>query len=447
MIEINQQTVLKWFNTGPAAELYLPIDIEPILGNPLEPAFTSQTFYVLIQAIWQKMQYGLAIKDLDNILIIITALRFLILTIRYNVYSSVLITLTSTFAAFLWYRHLIVTMLGYLNIMDPIPGLRALYFGIAKARSISGMRNLPTSLNTPYKVLKYAWTTGTVSGEYRIDPISMFVAKWQDLGLAFGKSLEFAYYSLTRCIIPISLNFLRAGYKELGAFAAYTTITRMGKRYCPYLIRWHWTMHLMTHIVEGYLVRVQYRLSFFKNNVLITQHREYMENLKYLDPNEYRLRMSYYSAEDYHLVTPMLRDAYLIKYLIIVAAFLHCFLIVYFLLHAVAGQYFYLPFFTENVELNIGPREKNSIYSGGLTAWQEEGERKANINRKIPKLWYGWFSRGTTNQKNIFTWLYICILFCLKWFVKLLRLESPLKKIRKKLKMMLKKGSKKKKKK
>ena len=46
----------------------------------------------------------------------------------------------------------------------------------------------------------------------------------------------------------------------------------------------------------------------------------------------------------------------------------------------------------ENTELHIGPRPKNSIYSGGNTAWQDEKEK--NIQRSFPKLWYGWFGNG-----------------------------------------------------
>jgi hypothetical protein len=45
------------------------------------------------------------------------------------------------------------------------------------------------------------------------------------------------------------------------------------------------------------------------------------------------------------------------------------------------GQYFYVPFFVENTELHIGPRPKNSIYSGGQTSWQDPEEKEKNLNR------------------------------------------------------------------
>ena len=79
----------------------------------------------------------------------------------------------------------------------------------------------------------------------------------------------------------------------------------------------------------------------------------------------------------------------------------HIGFILFGLFHAVWGQYFYVPFFVENTELHIGPRPKNSIYSGGNTSWQNPAEKEKNLNRFLPKLWYGWFGSGTKNAWNI----------------------------------------------
>jgi hypothetical protein len=42
--------------------------------------------------------------------------------------------------------------------------------------------------------------------------------------------------------------------------------------------------------------------------------------------------------------------------------------------------------------LHIGPRPKNSIYSGGQTAWQDPEEKEKNLNRVISKtlVWLVW---------------------------------------------------------
>ena len=88
--------------------------------------------------------------------------------------------------------------------------------------------------------------------------------------------------------------------------------------------------------------------------------------------------------------------------MIIVTA--HYFLICLGLLHATCGQYFYIPFLTENTEIHIGKRPQNSIYSGGYTSWQEGSSRQVEImtkNRKfivLPQLWWGWF--GKKNSQN-----------------------------------------------
>lgn len=75
----------------------------------------------------------------------------------------------------------------------------------------------------------------------------------------------------------------------------------------------------------------------------------------------------------------------------------HLGFVIFALFHAIWGQYFYFPFFVENTELHVGPRPTQSIYSGGQTAWQANEDK----NRLLPKLWYGWFGRGTKNKWNI----------------------------------------------
>jgi hypothetical protein len=79
----------------------------------------------------------------------------------------------------------------------------------------------------------------------------------------------------------------------------------------------------------------------------------------------------------------------------------HIGFIIFGLFHAIWGQYFYVPFFVENTELHIGPRPTNSIYSGGQTAWQDPEEKEKNLNRLLPKLWYGWFGRGTKKSMEL----------------------------------------------
>merc|ERR1711862_276371 len=100
---------------------------------------------------------------------------------------------------------------------------------------------------------------------------------------------------------------------------------------------------------------------------------------------------------------------------------LHLGLLLFALLHAICGQSFYFPFFVENTELHIGPRPKNSIYSGGKTAWQDLEEKENNLTRIFPKLWYGWFGAGTKNRWNFGQSLSILIIKSFKKFKRRFR--------------------------
>ena len=163
----------------------------------------------------------------------------------------------------------------------------------------------------------------------------------------------------------------------------YTFIVRINKRYCPYLLRWHWTFLIGLEFIERPFIFVQDRLIYYLNNILI--------------PNSY-----FREAE---LVTNLLITLVAAQYIFIILG----------MLHALCGQYFYFPFLTENTELHIGLRPKDSVYSGGHTIWQNK--RAYMISRqassklkkyrfgtirsaysKLPRLWYGWLGRGTLDD-------------------------------------------------
>jgi hypothetical protein len=55
---------------------------------------------------------------------------------------------------------------------------------------------------------------------------------------------------------------------------AYAVITRIGKRYCPYLVRWHWTFLLIIGMIEQILY-ILYRVYYFQTFVLIPQVKSY----------------------------------------------------------------------------------------------------------------------------------------------------------------------------
>lgn len=72
LIQIDQATVLNWFG------------------------IESSTF-----RLWEKIQDGLTLADIENLLFFILFVRFIILTIRYNLKTSFYITFIGLFAGYL----------------------------------------------------------------------------------------------------------------------------------------------------------------------------------------------------------------------------------------------------------------------------------------------------------------------------------------------------------
>ena len=201
-----------------------------------------------------------------------------------------------------------------------------------------------------------------------------FQCLFSNLPEANQASISPLYYKIYNKIIPKIYDICSKFWNQLSGVAAYAVITRIGKRYCPYLVRWHWTFLLIIGLVEQILIYFIYRVYYFQSFVLIPQTESY-EN--YIDSN-------------------LVLQINILNGVIAWVVLTHLGIILFGLFHAIWGQYFYFPFFVENTELHIGPRPKNSIYSGGQTAWQDLEEK--NVNRFFPRLWFGWFGHGSKGQ-------------------------------------------------
>ena len=188
------------------------------------------------------------------------------------------------------------------------------------------------------------------------------------------------YYKIYNIIIPRLFETISEFWNQLSGIAAYCVITRIGKRYCPYLIRWHWTFLLIIGFAEQILIYFIYRLTYFQDIIL----------------HERVIRNQVTNSIDMNLVLQVNLASFLLVFFIT----LHLGSLFLGLFHAIWGQYFYFPFLVENTELHIGPRPKNSIYSGGQTAWQDE--KQVNLERRFRKVWYGWFGSGT-NENWVFS--------------------------------------------
>jgi hypothetical protein len=391
LINIDQETVLNWFGINNSNN-------ENILNDNVNlskfdtvstPAVSMETLSLIIKGLWQHVQDGLTLADIENLLFFILFIRFIVLAIRYNLKTSFYITCIGLFAGYLWYRHLIDLIAMYRSMLIKLPYLHKLGIDAIQLSSISRqivLTDLKLGDNVhwynPGQLIYYAFVKGIVKIDsetgmrYYIDPISMAISNLKE---SQQSSILPIYYKIYNKIIPQIFEGISKFWTQLSGIAAYAVITRIGKKYCPYLVRWHWTFLLIIGFIEQILIYFCYRVSYFQSNILIPQTE---------------LASNYASQS---LI-------FQVNFLNGLSAFIICLhfgLIFFGLFHAIWGQYFYFPFLVENTELHIGLRPKNSIYSGGNTAWQDEKDQ--NIQKVFPKLWYGWFGNGSKNTKNLFS--------------------------------------------
>ena len=388
LINIDQKTVLNWF--GISDPKFNPnIENAYDWGNfNLEPSpnVSLDTFRIIIESIWSKFQDGLTLADIENILFFVLFLRFIILALRYNLKTSFYITCIGIFAGYLWYKHLIDLISMYRGVLLNLPFLNKLGMDAVQLRSLHEqmvLTDMKLGENAhwynPGRVIYYAFTRGIVNIDtdtglkYYIDPISMIISKLQE---PLRTTILPFYYTIYNKVIPKMYEICSKFWTQLSSVAAYAVITRIGKRYCPYLVRWHWTFLLIIGLIEQILIYFIYRVYYFQSYILIPQ----VESLTtYVDSN-------------------LLLQINILNSIITYVVLIHIGFVIFGLLHAICGQYFYIPFFVENTELHIGLKPKDSLYSGGYASWQDSKEKKKNFNRLFPKLWYGWFGRGTTNN-------------------------------------------------
>lgn len=386
-IHIDQKTVLNWFGIEDSTSLDVSKGMENgfnLNGSTLEAStsISIETFRLIVEGLWQKIQTGLTLSDIENVLFFILFIRFGILAFRYNLKTSFYITCIGLFAGYLWYRHLIDLILMYRSVLLKLPFLHSLGMDAVQMRALNrqmALTDLKLAENAnwynPGQVIYYAFTKGIVNVDpetglrYYIDPISMIIS---NLNESTQSKVFPLYYQMYNKIIPKIYDICSKFWNQLSGVAAYAVITRIGKRYCPYLVRWHWTFLLIIGMVEQIFIYFIYRAYYFQTFILIPQL-----DMIFSDPN-------------------LVLQINFLNFIIAAIVLTHLGLIIFGLFHAIWGQYFYFPFFVENTELHIGLRPKNSIYSGGQTSWQDPGEK--NVNRLFPKLWFGWFGRGSTKN-------------------------------------------------
>lgn len=394
LINFDQATIFNWVGINLKTRNIL--DTRQNVYVEEDPIYKSiESLKLIMTRLWKGAQNGLQLSDIEYIIFFFIFVRFIVLIFRYNIKTSTYITCIGMFAGFLWYRHFVEILSSYSQLLVRIPYLQKLGVSTIHLHSDTSLLDNDQTVDpdikwyNPGKFLYYAFAKGVIKSDsetgikYYIDPMSMIISKLNPD--EHNKLLQY-YYTLYDVVIPRFFKLLGEFSQQLSGIAAYSVITRLGKRYCPYLIRWHWTFLLIIGLIEQILIFFLYRVAYFQQTVIapnlvynvVTQVTgKRIVNVTSADPN-------------------LLFQFNLLNGLLISLILLHLSSIFLALLHALWGQYFYFPFLVENTELHIGPRPKNSIYSGGQTAWQDNGS--INENRKFTKLWYGWFGSGTNTN-------------------------------------------------
>ena len=361
--------------------LLINIDSETLKTHFYSQIITSaslsvDSINVRLEELLEKIQDGFTLNDIENILCFILFIRFIILSLRYNLKTSFYITCIGLVAGYLWYKHLIDLISMYQSVLLQLPFVNKLGIDVVQLRSLN-QGILATDLNlqenvnwyNPGQILYYAFKDGVRNTDaeaglqYYIDPISMFISNLQE---PIKSPSSLIYYKIYNEIIPKIFNICSKFWSQLSGVAAYAIITRIGKRYCPYLIRWHWTLLIILGMIEQIFIYFIYRAYYFQTFILIPQIKAYPNNTD--------------SSLAFQLV--------ILNAIIAVVVLTHISFIIFGLMNAIQGQYFYVPFLVKNTELHIGKRPINSIYSGGATPWQDPKEKN-----KSTKLWYNWITR------------------------------------------------------
>ena len=461
---VSQRSVINWFGfnvKGFVLPAYLRARTESgqpyqaLIGSKFEFAFTSETYDLLLHSLYEKIRYGLLITDLNNIIFCILAVRFILLVFRYNLITSFKITLISLISALLWRHHLLKNFEEASVVLTNTPYFRSIVWSLRqirleRARIENNVMAHKTAIQFKFQLRKMWHDISTayvyvnkktkeahvyrdnlvpdsadqayINGEvrrlrYHIDPGALFARYWERQGLPMSHVASNIYYLFERYLNPkLITQILPTLWREVRNGLYYTLIVRVGRQHLPYHIRWNYAMITMIDISQPYTTGVWRRAYIHLHFYILPKYNAYFD----YGPNKffYATHKGAAKRDILALSTPYAKE--LLFYLLFLQALTALWFMIdfYAILHAAAGQYFYFPFLTENAELHAGKRVKTSIYSGGLTAWQD-------LPKNSMKLWHGWFGRGT-DTSSIFTLLFLLLKWVTLKILGILRLKKPL---------------------
>jgi len=414
----------------------LIIEIEPSTSTPVSVG----TLKLILEGLWQHVQNGLTIDDLKTFLFFAVFLRLVFLAIRYNIKTSFIVTCIGLVAGYLWFNHFIELLKTYQIFLGKIPPSKLRRFvdsfpdnwtsdptknmGVSMNRSIdidmysdaypytstdseTGMGIVEadstaidrdwTKPSSPYffyyakylsqlsvkQLISTTFDNAIVKTDLKteikhyIDPVSLITSKIiTQLDEPKQKQIMSFYYTIYDEVIPNLFKLCKFVWYQFAGVIAYILITRLGKKFCPYLIRWHWTFLLLLTMIERPITIFLYRAYFYTNfhlakEIKITE--QIYQQIKPEDSSDPLAESLVKSLSWLQIKSNLINDVVMFTFTV------HLILVFLGFLHALFGQYFYVPFLVPNTELHVGLRPENSLYSQGNTSWQD--------SKKTDKVW------------------------------------------------------------
>lgn len=314
----------------------------------------------------------LSFASLDKIITITFVFRLFFYSLCYNPKTGFFIAIISVISAWFWLEHI-----GYVHkIYHPIikSGATFRQFFLFIHLKYKLTKRIPGNINVKGSLRQFrAGISGanlTQGCKFRADPIALILSSLPDFIRRYTDKI---YYEFYEDIIPDIFKIFK-GLVNMSLFViVYNICARIGKRYLPYHVRWHWTYICLILPIEQVYTFFVIRLHVFSINTSLLN-------------------------QDY-------TGFFILQTIVSVLIIAHYMFLIFALLHAALGQYFFIPWLTYQVDVFVGRRPNNSLYSGGYTTWQKcnpwldkDKEKGLLALKNKEKNWWGWFGRNDETE-------------------------------------------------
>lgn len=392
---------------------------KPEIGSIIPLMKTSVIIFVK-KLLIQKLTF----EAFGIIIQVICLVRFIILAIRFNVPTSVVMTAISFCAAYAYYvdlQNLLYTGRGAIDKMHASAYIRRLKSETLRFSESTDRRKVYSPVTVLFMFIRREMTYTENGQTYYTDPFSL-MANWFFNFLAddflnrpipenmkwIGEKRETFYKEALAMWYYISGEIFLPVYKWLGRIAKeykgqilFLTLGRRLSKYMPYLLRWHWHTVNVTSILRSTFIMIPYKqISFYLDTKLGVRYATSAYAWEIYESHAGGPKMQKYFPD---LLLPVPgKVAYFTTYMhdsfvsILILELLQSLIFISLIFfyangafHAAAGQYYFIPLITPNIELHVGERKDDSLYCGGQAAWQDMEEDKV-----WRSFWHGVFGRG-----------------------------------------------------